>query len=166
MKLTNLEALLVHEVRDLLYAEKRLVKALPKMVEAANDEKLRDAFEAHLQETRHHVERLEKVADELGIAPRGEKCEAMEGLLREADEILENRDDIDPDVLDAALIAAAQRVEHYEMAGYGCARTFAKRLGFDRAAKLLQETLDEEGAADKKLTKIAESGVNKAAVST
>lgn len=163
MKLTNLESLLAHEVRDLLHAEKQLTKALPKMAKAAKDEQLREAFESHLRETEQHVERLQQVAEELGIPARGERCQAMEGLISEASELLEQRNGAEPDVLDAALIAAAQRVEHYEIAGYGSARAFAEQLGHKRVAELLQETLDEEGEADKKLTKIAQGQVNRRA---
>lgn len=160
MKLNDLEALLVHEVRDLLHAEKQLVKALPKMASAATHPELKKAFESHLEETKGQVERLERVCEELGIAARGERCQAMEGLVKEASELLEQEGKADAEVLDAALIGAAQRVEHYEMAGYGCARAFAKQLGHSRVVELLQETLDEEGEADKKLNRIAEKHVS------
>jgi ferritin-like metal-binding protein YciE len=118
---------------------------------------LRTAFEEHLEQTRGHVQRLEQIFKKLDVSPKGKKCKAMEGLIEEGKEVM---DDVEPPVLDAGLIAAAQRVEHYEMAGYGCVRTFANLLGYDDAAELLQETLDEEGAADKKLTELAETIVN------
>jgi ferritin-like metal-binding protein YciE len=162
MKLKDMNALLVHEVKDLLNAEKQLVKALPKMAAATSNPKLRDAMESHFEETKNHVARLEEVCDLLGIPARGHKCPAMEGLVEEGQEIIDS--DGDDAVRDAALIAAAQRVEHYEMAGYGSARTFAQELGLTKVAKLLQATLDEEGKANKKLTDIAESRVNAKAV--
>jgi ferritin-like metal-binding protein YciE len=158
MKLETLDDLYVHELRDLYSAENQLVKALPKMAKAASNPQLQEAFEEHLEQTRGHVERLEKIFDELDVSPRGKKCAGMEGLIDEGKEMLE--EDASPEVLDAALIAAAQRVEHYEIAGYGTARTYARMLGHDRAAKLLQETLDEEGETDKKLTELAENIVN------
>src|SRR5207253_4848194 len=129
-------------------AENQLVKALPKLAKAASAPELRAAFEEHLEVTRGQVERLEKIFDALDMKPRGKKCQAMEGLIDEGKELMD--EDIEPAVMDAALIAAAQKVEHYEIAGYGCARTFAHLLGEEKAAELLQETLDEEGEADKK----------------
>lgn len=162
MKLKDMNALLQHEVKDLLHAEKQLVKALPKMAAATSNPKLRKAMEAHFEETKNHVARLEEVCEHLGIPARGQKCAAMEGLVEEAQEILDA--DADDDVRDAALIAAAQRVEHYEIAGYGSARTFAQELGLKPVVKLLQATLDEESKADKKLTEIAEGRVNAKAV--
>lgn len=158
MKLSDIRSLLTHEVRDLLYAEKQLVKALPKMAEAATDKDLKHAFESHLEETKAQVSRLERVCEELGVAARGEKCEAMIGLIEEAQERVDS--DGNDAVRDAALISAAQRVEHYEIAAYGSARAFAERLGLDTVVQLLQETLNEEGAADEKLTSIAEKSVN------
>jgi ferritin-like metal-binding protein YciE len=158
MKMKTLSDLLVHELKDLMSAEKQLTKALPKMVKAATNEDLKRAIEEHLEETQGQVERLEAIFGELDIPNRGTKCKAMEGLIQEGKEILEQ--DMDDEVRDAAIIAAAQRVEHYEIAGYGCARTFAQMLGHDRAAALLQETLDEEKAADEKLTEIAMQSVN------
>lgn len=158
MKLKHMNSLLTHEVKDLLHAEKQLVKALPKMARAASSAKLRTAFEDHLEETKGHVERLETVCELLGIPARGEKCEAMEGLIQEGEEIIQA--DGDDQVRDAALIAAAQRVEHYEMAGYGSARSFAQFLGLGDVADLLQQTLDEEGAANKKLTGLALGSLN------
>lgn len=162
MKLKDMNALLQHEVKDLLHAEKQLVKALPKMAAATSNPKLRNAMEHHFEETKNHVARLEEVCEHLDIPARGQKCAAMEGLIEEAQEILDA--DADDDVRDAALIAAAQRVEHYEIAGYGSARTFAQELGLKPVVKLLQATLDEESKADKKLTEIAEGRVNAKAV--
>lgn len=164
MKLESLHDLFVSELKDLYSAENQLLKALPKMAKAATADELAQAFEDHLEETETQIERLEKVFKELGVSPKGKKCKAMEGLIEEGKELME--EEAEPAVLDAALIAAAQRVEHYEIAGYGCVRTFARALGYDKAAGLLQETLDEEGAADQKLTKIAESVVNAEALTT
>ncbi len=162
MKLESLESLLIHEMKDLLNAEKQLTKALPKMAKAATNPGLRQAFEDHLEETRKQVHRLEEAIEHLGASARGVKCHAMEGLVKEGEELLKN-DEVDPHVLDAALICAAQRVEHYEMAGYGCAVTFARQLNHTRVAELLETTLEEEKAADAKLTSLAESGINEAA---
>lgn len=163
MKLNTLEDLLVHELKDLYSAENQLVKALPKMAKGANSDKLRAAFEGHLKETKGHVERLDKIFELMETNGGRQKCKGMEGLIKEAGESLE--EEAEPAVKDAALIAQAQRVEHYEMAGYGTARTFAQLLGLKDVAKLLQQTLDEEGAADKKLTKIAESEIDVEAMS-
>ncbi|SRR5579884_1296826 len=154
----SLEDLFVNQLEDLYDAEKRIVNALPKMAETAAAPALRRAFQEHLEQTRHHVDRLDTIFRQLGRTPQREACEAMKGLLREGDEMIGAKGD--PDVRDAALIAAAQRVEHYEMAGYGTARTFALRLGHTDAARLLQSTLQEEVAADKKLTEVAETEVN------
>ncbi len=157
----ELHHLFVDQLRDILWAEKELVKALPKMAKAANDTKLSKAFTSHLSETKGHVTRLESVFKELGLTARGKKCPAMEGLLKEADELAE--DYKDSSALDAALITAAQKVEHYEIGTYGTLRTFAKRLGYTKAAELLDKTLGEEGKADETLTRIATSGVNQMA---
>ena len=157
-KLEHLQDLLIEQLEDIYDAEKRLVDALPKMAQAAHDQELKSAFMQHQRETENHVNRLEQVFQELGRDPKRETCDAMKGLLSEGEEMIEAKGD--PDVKDAALIAAAQRVEHYEIAAYGCVRTFARRLGHDRIAGLLQQTLDEEGAADKKLTSIAERDIN------
>ena len=162
MKLKTLHDLYIDELKDLYSAEHQLLKALPKMAKAASDSQLAKAFTGHLTETKGQVERLEKIFKKLDVSPRGKTCKAMEGLLEEGKEVM--AEDADPTVMDAALIAAAQRVEHYEMAGYGCVRTFARLLGYEEAADLLQETLDEEGAADKKLTKLAETVINVEAV--
>jgi ferritin-like metal-binding protein YciE len=158
MKHESLRDLYVDELKDLYSAENQLLVALPKMAKAVSDAKLRKAFEHHLEETRGHVERLEQVFKTLDASPKGKKCKAMEGLIEEGKEVMD--EDFEPPVRDAALIAAAQRVEHYEMAGYGCVRTYARLLGDGIAAGLLQKTLDEEGAADKKLTDLAESVIN------
>ena len=157
MKLESLQDLYVDELKDLYSAENQLLKAIPKMAKAASAPELRTAFEDHLEETRGQVRRLEQIFKQLDASPKGKKCKAMEGLIEEGKEVM---DEAQPPVLDAALIAAAQRVEHYEMAGYGCVRAFARLLGYDNAAELLQETLDEEGAADKKLTELAETIIN------
>lgn len=157
MPVNTMQSLFVEELRDLYSAENQLVKALPQMAAAAKSNTLKSAFEKHLDETRNHVQRLTEIFSELGQQPTGKHCKGMEGLLAEGNEAIQMQGD--PDVRDAALIGAAQRVEHYEIAGYGVARTFAKELGFDQAAKTLQKTLDEEGSADKKLTSIAEGGL-------
>jgi len=162
MKLKTLHDLYVDELKDLYSAEHQILKALPKMATAASDAHLAKAFTDHLAQTKDQVARLDKIFKKLDVSPRGKTCKAMEGLLEEGKEVVD--EDADPTVKDAALIAAAQRVEHYEMAGYGCVRTFARLLGEDAAADLLQETLDEEGAADKKLTKLAETVINVVAV--
>ena len=161
MQLNSLHDLFVHELKDLYSAEKQIVEALPKMVEAANDSKLQQAFSHHLEETKTHVDRVHQILRELDINPGNAKCEGMEGLLEEGEEIIKTR--ADTNVKDAALISAAQRVEHYEMAGYGAVRNYALQLGYMDAAEMLQSTLDEEGEANKKLTRLAEDGVNKKA---
>ena len=158
MPMETLHDLYVNELKDLYNAENQLLKALPRMAKKASAPELRAAFEEHLEVTRKQIERLDEVFTELGVSPKGKKCKAMEGLIEEGKEVLEEVGD--PAVIDAALIACAQRVEHYEMAGYGCVRSFATLLGFEDAAALLQETLDEEGEADKKLTELAESVIN------
>jgi ferritin-like metal-binding protein YciE len=145
-------------LKDLYSAEKQLVKALPKLAKNAQSPDLQKAFQEHLKQTERHVERIERIFSDLGGSPRGKKCVGMEGLVAEGNELLQ--EDTDPDVLDAGLIAAAQKVEHYEIASYGTVRTWAERLGHNSAAQLLQQTLDEEGDANKKLTEIAESHVN------
>ena len=158
MKLDSLQTLYIEELRDLYNAENQLVKTLPKMAKGASHQELKQAFEDHLEQTKEHVERLEEIFKRLEEKPTGKTCKAMKGLIEEGSEILEQ--DGDESVLDAALIGAAQRVEHYEIAAYGTVRTFAKMLGEEEAAELLQETLDEEGEADKLLTELAESVVN------
>jgi ferritin-like metal-binding protein YciE len=153
-----LEELLVDELKDLYSAEKQIVTALPKMARAASSPDLRRAFERHLEETRRQVERLEEIGEDLEIRLSGKKCMGMEGLIEEGKELMQ--EDLDENALDAGLIGAAQKVEHYEIAGYGTARTHASLLGYKKVAKLLQQTLDEEGATDKKLTALAESIIN------
>jgi ferritin-like metal-binding protein YciE len=160
-KLTSLQDLLVEELKDLYDAEHQLTKALPKMAKAATNPQLQNAFTSHLAETEGHITRLEQVFKALGEKPARKTCKAMKGLVEEGSEVIE--EDADPEVKDAALIASAQRVEHYEIAGYGVVRTFARTLGLANVASMLQTTLDEEGNADKKLTTIAESRVNKQA---
>jgi ferritin-like metal-binding protein YciE len=155
MKMESLRDLFIDELKDLYSAENQLIKALPKMAKAATSRVLREAFLSHLEETRGHVQRLEQIFEHLGGSPKGKKCKAMEGLIEEGKEVME--EDAEPEVMDAALIAAAQRVEHYEMAGYGCVRTYAELLGEKDALKLLQKTLNEEGACDDKLTKLSEA---------
>src|SRR5487761_1073272 len=162
MPLNTLEDLFVDELKDLYSAEKQLVKALPKMAKASTSPKLRKGFEDHLKQTLKQVDRLEEIFDEMGIKPRGPKCEAMEGLIEEGKRMM--GEDAEPTVMDAALIAAAQRVEHYEIAGYGTLRTFANLLGRKSAERLLQQTLEEESQTNEKLTKLAESEVNPAAL--
>lgn len=156
--LDSLDALLLDQLQDIYDAERRLVKALPKMAEAAHEPALRSAFQHHLTETEGQVTRLEQVFQMIGEKAKAKTCEAMKGLIEEGEQMV--KADGDPSVRDAALIAAAQRVEHYEMAAYGCARNFAQRLGYFEAALLLQESLDEEGAADHKLTELADQYVN------
>ena len=153
MKLQSMEELFLHECKDLLSAEKQLVKALPKMAKGASNDQLRGAFEEHLEQTKTHVERLEQIFSNLGKAARAEHCKGMEGLIEEGADLLEQ--DADAAVKDAALIGAAQRVEHYEIAGYGTARTLAELLGHQEAVDLLQQTLDEEKETDQRLTKLA-----------
>ena len=157
----NMQDLFLDQIQDLYDAEHRLTVALPKMEAAAHSTQLKDAFRVHLAETQNQIMRLERVFQLIGKSPKRKTCEAMKGLVTEGDEVVSAKGD--PDVKDAALIAAAQRVEHYEMAGYGSARSFAQRIGQDEAASLLQETLDEEGHTDHLLTQIAESSVNVAA---
>jgi ferritin-like metal-binding protein YciE len=158
MKLNSLQDLLHHELKDLFSAENQLVKALPKMAKAATNEDLRAGFEEHLEQTKGHVERLEQIAEKLGIKLSGHKCKAMEGLIEEGSELI--GEDGEDSVKDAALIGAAQRVEHYEIAAYGTAVALAIHLGHEDAADLLHQTLEEERETDEKLTALAESVVN------
>src|SRR5687767_10496836 len=158
MEMESLRDLYLEELKDVYNAEKQLLKALPRMARAASHDELRSAFEDHLNVTEEQVRRLETIFDDLGKPARGKKCLGMEGLIAEGKEMME--EDMEPEVLDAALISAAQRVEHYEIAAYGTLRTYARQLGFENHAELLQQTLDEEGDADKLLTQIAESRVN------
>jgi ferritin-like metal-binding protein YciE len=157
MKLKSLEDLLHYELKDLYSAENQLVKALPKMAKAATNEELKAGFEEHLEQTRGHVERLDQIAGMIGIKLAGHKCKAMEGLIAEGAELIgENAEDA---IRDAGLIGAAQRVEHYEIAGYGTVRTIAETLGHSEIAELLSQTLEEEKDTDEKLTDLAASTV-------
>jgi ferritin-like metal-binding protein YciE len=158
MKITTLEDLLVDELKDLYSAENQLVKALPKMAKAVDSPDLRSVIEDHLKQTQKHVDRLERICQKLDISPKGKKCTGMEGLLNEGSEILNSEGETDP--LEAGVIGAAQRVEHYEIAAYGTARAHARQLGFIEIANLLGKTLEEEKQADEKLTRIAENQVN------
>jgi ferritin-like metal-binding protein YciE len=162
MQLNSLQDVFVEQIGDLYSAEQQLVTALPKVAGAATDDKLRMALNEHLEETRGHVRRLEDIFQQLGVAAPNEQCKGMQGLVEEGEQIVEAQGD--PAAKDAALIAAAQRVEHYEIAGYGTARTLADELGFDEAKDLLNDTLDEESDADEKLTKIATGGLRQAGV--
>jgi ferritin-like metal-binding protein YciE len=152
-----LHELFEDQIKDLYSAENQILKALPKMAKNSTNAQLRAAFERHLEETRGHVARLEQIAEELDFTPKGKKCKGAEGVIEEGKEVME---EFEGETLDAGLIGAAQRVEHYEIAGYGTARTHAELLGYKKAARLLQQTLDEEERTDKKLTQIAESVVN------
>ena len=158
MKLETLRDLYVEQLRDLYSAETQLVKALPKMAKAASHTELRSAFQQHLNQTEGHVQRIEQIFQQHGGKPTGQTCKGMEGLISEGEEMIKMKGD--PAAIDAGLIAAAQRVEHYEIAGYGCVRTYAQLLGDTRGAQLLQQTLDEEGMTDKKLTQLAERVIN------
>jgi ferritin-like metal-binding protein YciE len=162
-QLNSLNDLLVEALKDIYDAEHQLVAALPKMVKHAHAADLKTAFEDHLSQTRQHIERLEQVFAKLGVKAERKACKAMKGLVEEGDEAM--KDPMDPDVRDAALINAAQKVEHYEIASYGTARTFAQQLGHDHVAQVLQSTLDEEGHADQKLTLLAQSAINWKAMS-
>jgi ferritin-like metal-binding protein YciE len=162
MAVKSVNDLELEELRDIYHAEKQLVKALPKMAKKAKSDKLRQAFEHHLEETRGHVDRLEQVFEKLDTRPRAKRCEAMEGLIEEAEELMEEI--TTPEVLDAALIAAAQKVEHYEIASYGTLHALAEELGQNEVAALLEQTLSEEKEADQKLNQIALSDVNKTAL--
>ena len=162
MKLDSLKKLYLEELRDLYSAETQLVKALPKMAKGASSDELKQAFESHLDQTKEHVERLNEIFDRLDEKPTGKTCKAMKGLIEEGSEMLEQEGD--ESVIDAGLIGAAQRVEHYEIAAYGTVRTFAKLLGEEDAAGLLQQTLDEEGETDKELSELAERIVNEQAL--
>jgi ferritin-like metal-binding protein YciE len=150
--------LYVDELKDLYSAENQILKALPKMIKAATHDELKDAFETHRQQTEMHVRRLEQIFGELGETSKGKKCQGMEGVIAEGAELI--GDDPAPGVLDAGLISAAQHVEHYEMASYGSARTWAAQLGYDAQAKLLQQTLEEERKTDQLLTRLAEQSIN------
>ena len=158
MALNSLRDLYLEQLRDLYSAEHQIVDALPKMAKAARHPELRQAFERHLEQSREQARRIERICDSLGESPKGETCDGMKGLLKEGEKTMKTR--ADSDVLDAALIAAAQRVEHYEIAGYGCVKTYARLLGRDEDAQLLQQTENEEGQTDKLLTQLAERVIN------
>jgi len=162
MKMKTLEDLFHHELKDLYSAEKQILKALPKMIKSCTSDDLRAALENHREETEEQVKRLDQIFEHLNLPTRGPKCKAMEGLIEEGKEMLE--EDMEDQVRDAAIIAACQRVEHYEIAGYGCARTFAEMCGQTNAVELLQQTLNEEKGADEKLNSIAMEHVNLEAV--
>jgi ferritin-like metal-binding protein YciE len=164
MALESLQELYVEQLRDLYSAENQILKALPKMEQAANHSELKAAFRQHLAETEEQVRRLEQLFDRLGETPGGVTCEGMKGLIKEGTKTMKEK--ADSDVLDAALIADAQRVEHYEIAGYGCVRTYARLLGYQQDVELLQRTLDEEGNTDHKLTQLAEQVINVDAAKT
>jgi ferritin-like metal-binding protein YciE len=159
MPLGSMQDLYLEELRDLYSAERQIIGALPKMAQNAGHKNLRAAFEEHLETTREQVRRLETIFDNLGEKPSGKECKGMKGLIEEGQEILEEEGD--PDVKDAAMIASAQRIEHYEIAAYGAVRTYADQLGLRDHVELLQRTLDEEGNTDKRLTQLAESRVNR-----
>jgi ferritin-like metal-binding protein YciE len=158
MKVETLRDLYVEQLHDLYSAETQLVEALPKMATAASNAQLKAAFSQHLNQTKQHVQRLETIFSQLGEKPKAQTCKGMQGLLKEGDEMIKTKGDAA--AIDAGLIAAAQRVEHYEIAGYGCVHAYAEQLGSTSDAKLLQQTLDDEGATDKKLTQLAESVIN------
>jgi ferritin-like metal-binding protein YciE len=161
MALDSMQDLFLNELKDVLNAEKQILTALPKMAKATSSPELEQAFTKHLRETENHVRRLEQIFKSLGQTARGKKCKGMEGLIEEGKEIME--EDGAEEVIDAALISAAQRVEHYEIAAYGCLRTYAQLLGYEEADRLLAQTLQEEEATDKALTALGEGGINQAA---
>jgi ferritin-like metal-binding protein YciE len=162
MKLESLKDLYMEQLKDLYSAETQLLEALPKMADASNSPELKNAFREHLIQTKQHVDRLEQVFRKLGESPKGETCEGMKGLVKEGEAMIKMKGE--PEVIDAGLIAAAQRVEHYEIAGYGTVRTYAELLGDAEAVRLLERTLQEEEEADEKLTEIAESHINQDAL--
>ena len=162
MKLETLDDLFGHLLQDLYSAEKQITRALPKLAKAVEDPELAEALETHLEETKGQVDRLEKIFEELDKSPGRKKCVGMEGLLEEGSELI--KEEPDQMVLDAGLISAAQKVEHYEIAAYGTAVEWARILGYSKAAKLLQQTLEEESAANEKLTMLAEEGINETAL--
>jgi len=160
-KLASLDDLLVHELQDIYHAEGQILKALPKMTKAANHPDLKDAFEEHRLQTEGQIRRLEQAFKLLGVPAKGKKCEGMAGLLEEGQKLM--AEDAEPPVMDAALIGAAQKVEHYEIASYGCVCTYAEMLGYDQVHELLGQNLDEEETTDQKLTALAESVINQEA---
>jgi ferritin-like metal-binding protein YciE len=161
MSLDSLEKLFLEELKDVYNAEKQLLRALPRMAKAAESPELQQAFNKHTKETEGQVQRLERVFQDLGQSARGKTCKGMQGLVEEGKELMEKEGE--GPVIDAALIASAQRVEHYEIAAYGCLRTYAQLLGLEQAVQLLQQTLEEEEATDKILTELGELGINEAA---
>lgn len=162
MNMNSLKDLYVEQLKDLYSAEGQIIEALPQMARAVSHDELRNGMQMHLEQTRQQQQRLKDLFQELGQSPEGHECKAMRGLIEEGREVLQKGGE--PDVLDAAIIAAQQRIEHYEIAGYGTVRTYAETLGDQRAVKTLQQTLDEEGQADKMLTQIAERVVNRDAM--
>lgn len=158
MEIDSLRKLYIEDLKDIYSAEKQILQALPRMAKKTKNPELRKAFEMHLEQTRIQVERLDRIFEMLGKSSRGKKCKGMEGLIEEGKEMMQ--EDMEPEVLDAALIAAAQKVEHYEIAAYGTVRTYANLLGEKEHARILQETLNEEGETDKQLTRLAESQIN------
>ena len=160
MKIDSLEDLLADELKDLYSAETQITKALPKMAKTAQTDELRMAFEEHLEQTKNHVQRLEQACDELGFTPKGKKCVGMEGIIEEGKEIMTSRSKNPASPMEAGLIGAAQKVEHYEIAGYGTAIAHARQLGYSNVAEVLHKTLEEEKMTDEKLTKLAENQVN------
>ena len=158
MKMETLQELYVEQLRDIYDAENQLMKALPKMAKEATNEELKAAFETHLEQTEEQISRLDRIFEELGEKSKGHKCKAMAGLVEEGKELME--EDADEDVMDAGLICAAQKIEHYEIATYGCLRTYAEMLGFDEQADVRQETLDEDKDTDENLTELAVSCIN------
>lgn len=158
MRMETLQELYVEQLKDIYDAENQLMKALPKMAKEATNDELKAAFEQHLEQTEEHIARLDRIFEELGEKSKGHKCKAMAGLVEEGKELM--GEDADEDVMDAGLICAAQKIEHYEIATYGCLRTYAEMLGFDEQADLLQETLDEEKDTDENLTELAVSCIN------
>ncbi len=161
MKFNSLHDLFISELKDLYSAEKQIVRALPKMAKAASSSELQDAFQEHLQQSKGHIDRLDKIFDMLQVSSRNKKCKGIEGIIGEGEELIsKGKKNSNPDALDAGIVAAAQKVEHYEIAGYGTVRTYASMLGHDKAANLLQQTLDEEKETDQKLTQLAETMIN------
>jgi ferritin-like metal-binding protein YciE len=157
-KLKNLDDLFVDTLKDLYDAENQIVKALPKMIEQAKSNELKQGFKDHLEVTKHQIERIDQIFKQMGMPVKGKHCAGMDGLIKEGEEVL--KEEMDPQVKDAALIAAAQKIEHYEISGYGTARTYAQALGHQEFARMLDTTANEEGQTDKKLTMLAETQIN------
>jgi ferritin-like metal-binding protein YciE len=157
-KMKNLEDLFVDSLQDLYDAEKQIVEALPKMIDKAHSNELKQGFKDHLEMTHRQIDRIEQIFKEMDLPAKGKHCKGMEGLIKEGEEKL--KEEMTPEVRDAALIGAAQKIEHYEISGYGTARTYAHTLGHDNIAKMLDQTANEEGQTDKKLTQLAESKIN------